>query len=147
MTECVVCGVDMPEGYGMVCPLCKERCGEPTQLGERYTCVARSVGRSQGKQQATLQAALDRIEELETFLFAFVWNRATYPLGQQLGKTEAEIADKTWETVIAASAMVNYAKMNELRISAKRQCQKQKGAVHRGEGETEKSDESHRQIF
>ena len=47
------------------------------------------------------------VEELEAFLFAFIWNRATFPMGSALGKSEEEIADKTLEVMEKAQNMVD----------------------------------------
>ena len=61
-----------------------------------------------------IEALRSRVAELEVLLFAFVWNRTTYPLGRSLGKSEREIAEKTFETVAAASDMVDMARMREI---------------------------------
>ena len=59
------------------------------------------------------------VEELEAFLFAFIWNRATYPMGCALGKSDEEIADKTLEVMEAAKEMVDIPLMFE-RLSGAR---------------------------
>lgn len=61
-----------------------------------------------------LREAKEKIGELEMFLFAFVWNHATAPLGKSLGKSDGEIAAKTCETVAAAKEMVDIERMRGL---------------------------------
>ena len=63
--------------------------------------------------------AISRMEKLETMLFAFIWNRATYPMGCALGKSDEEIADKTLELMEAAKEMVDIPLMFE-RLSGAR---------------------------
>ena len=128
MTQCVMCGAEMPEGAGMVCRVCEAK-NTPTEPRER-----RRHGRAKGKQQTALEEALNRCAELEALLFAFVWNRATYPLGKQLGKSEDEIADKTLETMEAAANMVDIPKVRE-RLLAARQRREKKGEVHTDEAD------------
>ena len=93
------------------------------------------------RQQTALEEALNRCAELEALLFAFVWNRATYPLGKQLGKSEDEIADKTLETMEAAANMVDIPKVRE-RLLAARQRREKKGEVHTDEAD-KKDTEGH----
>ena len=138
MSNCATCGAYLAEGEGIVCRACEAK-NTPTEPRERRrhvftVCVG---GRAHSKQQTALEEALNRCEELETLLFAFVWNRATFPLGQQLGKTEDEIADKTLETMEAAANMVDIPKVRE-RLLAARQRRKKKGEVHTDE--TDKKD-------
>lgn len=138
MSNCATCGTYLAEGEGIVCRAC-EATNTPPEPRERrrHVFTVRVGGRAKGKQQTALEEALNRCEELETLLFAFVWNRATYPLGKQLGKTEDEIADKTLETMEAAANMVDIPKVRE-RLLAARQRRKKKGEVHTDE--TDKKD-------
>ena len=138
MSNCATCGAYLAEGEGIVCRACEAK-NTPTEPRERrrHVFTVRVGGRAKGKQQTALEEALNRCEELETLLFAFVWNRATFPLGQQLGKTEDEIADKTLETMEAAANMVDIPKVRE-RLLAARQRRKKKGEVHTDE--TDKKD-------
>ncbi len=138
MTQCVMCGAEMPEGAGMVCRACEAK-NTPTEPRERrrHVFTVRVGGRGKGKRQTALEEALNRCAELEALLFAFVWNRATYPLGKQLGKSEDEIADKTLETMEAAANMVDIPKVRE-RLLAARQRREKKGEVHTDE--TDKKD-------
>ena len=138
MSNCATCGAYLAEGEGIVCRTCEAK-NTPTEPRERrrHVFTVRTGGRAHSKQQTALEEALNRCEELETLLFAFVWNRATFPLGQQLGKTEDEIADKTLETMEAAANMVDIPKVRE-RLLAARQRRKKKGEVHTDE--TDKKD-------
>lgn len=138
MSNCATCGAYLAEGEGIVCRACEAK-NTPTEPRERrrHVFTVRTGGRAHSKQQTALEEALNRCEELETLLFAFVWNRATFPLGQSLGKTEDEIADKTLETMEAAANMVDIPKVRE-RLLAARQRRKKKGEVHTDE--TDKKD-------
>lgn len=138
MSNCATCGAYLAEGEGIVCRACEAK-NTPTEPRERrrHVFTVRVGGRAKGKQQTALEEALNRCEELETLLFAFVWNRATFPLGQSLGKNEDEIADKTLETMEAAANMVDIPKVRE-RLLAARQRRKKKGEVHTDE--TDKKD-------
>ena len=49
-----------------------------------------------------------RIEDLETMIFAFVWNRGVAPIGKHLGKTDEEIADKVLETIREGEKKICY---------------------------------------
>lgn len=55
-----------------------------------------------------------KVEELELLLFAVVRNRAIAPIGYRMGKTEAEITAKTYETLEAIKMIVDRQKMREL---------------------------------
>lgn len=138
MSNCATCGAYLAEGEGIVCRACEAK-NTPTEPRERrrHVFTVRVGGRAHSKQQTALEEALNRCEELETLLFAFVWNRATFPLGQSLGKTEDEIADKTLETMEAAANMVDIPKVRE-RLLAARQRRKKKDEVHTDE--TDKKD-------
>lgn len=133
MSNCATCGAYLAEGEGIVCRACEAK-NTPTEPRERrgHVFTVRVGGRAKDKQQTALEEALKRCEELETLLFAFVWNRATFPLGQQLGKTEDEIADKTLETMEAAANMVDIPKVKEQLLAA-RQRRKKKDEVHTDE--------------
>lgn len=133
MTQCVICGEEMPEGTGMVCPVrtAKNKPAEPRER-RRHIFTIRTSKTNKDKQQAALEEALNRCEELEALLFAFVWNRATFPLGQKIGKTEDEIADKTLETMEAAANMVDIPKAKEQLLAARQRCEK-KYEVHTNE--------------
>lgn len=61
----------------------------------------------------------DRIEHLETTVFALVWNRGVAPVGMSLGKTEEEIADKTLETIEEIEKMIIYPVMHKRLQGAK----------------------------
>lgn len=138
MTQCVMCGEEMPEGAGMVCSVCtaKNTLTEPRER-RRHIFTIRTSKTNKDKQQAAFEEALNRCSELEALLFAFIWNRATFPLGQKLGKTEDEIADKTLETMEAAANMVDISKAKERLLAARQRCEK-KDEVHRDE--TDKKD-------
>ena len=64
-----------------------------------------------------LSAALDKEREenkrLRLLMFAFVRNSTILPVGLQLGKTEQEITDKTFETIAEAEKMLNVERMVE----------------------------------
>ena len=56
-------------------------------------------------------ARLERkLEEAKLLLFAVVRNSAVLPLGVKLGKTEKEISEKTFETIVEIKKTVDYAK-------------------------------------
>lgn len=56
-------------------------------------------------------ARLERkLEETQLLLFAVVRNTAVLPLGVKLGKTEKEISEKTFETIVEIKKTVDYAK-------------------------------------
>ena len=67
-----------------------------------------------------IEEANQRSADLETFLFAFVWNRETFPRGRAFQKSEEEIADKTLEVMDCAKDMVDVSKMRERLLSAQR---------------------------
>lgn len=67
----------------------------------------------------------NKSDRCEVLLFAFVWNRATFPLGIRLGKSEDEIADKTLEIISAGEKMINYAEMKD-KLERAKQRQKMK---------------------
>lgn len=142
MSNCATCGAYLAEGEGIVCRVCEAK-NTPTEPRERrrHVFTVRIGGRAKGKQQTALEEALNRCAELEALLFAFVWNRATYPLGKQLGKSEDEIADKTLETMEAAANMVDIPKVRE-RLLAARQRREKKGEVHTDEAD-KKDTEGH----
>ena len=98
-------------------------------------------GRAQGKTLEVLKAtreravALDkmlkveqeRAEMLEVLLFAFVWNRTTYPMGKSLGKTEDEILLKTLEVINAGMKMVEFEKARERLVRARKLMEERSG--------------------
>ena len=131
MTQCVSCGMEIPEGEGMVCRACEARNHiRKQQERQEHCCSTVCSGQCAGdKPKTASEEALKRCEELETLLFAFVWNHATFPLGQRLGKTWEEIADKTLETIEAAKKMVNIQKARE-RLLAARQRRENRDEVH-----------------
>ena len=56
-------------------------------------------------------ARLERkLEEAQLLLFAVVRNSAVLPLGVKLGKTEKEISEKIFETIVEIKKTVDYAK-------------------------------------
>ena len=56
-------------------------------------------------------AKLERkLEEAYILLFAAIRNIAVLPLGVKLGKTEKEISEKTFETIVEMKKTVDYAK-------------------------------------
>jgi len=67
-----------------------------------------------------IEEANQRSADLETFLFAFVWNRETFPRGRAFQKSEEEIADKTLEVMDCAKDMVDVSKMRERLFAAQR---------------------------
>lgn len=61
----------------------------------------------------------EKVEDLETMIFAFVWNRGVAPVGKHLGKTEEEIADKVLETIREGEKMICYPVMRRRMQEAK----------------------------
>ena len=56
-------------------------------------------------------ARLERkLEEAQLLLFAAIRNTAVLPLGVKLGKTEKEISEKTFETIVEMKKTIDYAK-------------------------------------
>ncbi len=108
MTQCIICGEEMPEGGGWVCPVCEAKSG--TKLDEDI--------------RRHLHCAQERIEDLEMLLFAFVWNNATAPFGKHLKKNELEIGVKTLEVIDAAEKMINYPAFRRRLKEAKAEYQK-----------------------
>lgn len=51
--------------------------------------------------------------EAQLLLFAAVRNTTVLPLGLKLGKTEKEISEKTFETIVEMKKAVDYAKMRK----------------------------------
>lgn len=51
-----------------------------------------------------------KLEEAQLLLFAVVRNTAVLPLGVKLGKTEKEISEKTFETIVEIKKTVDYEK-------------------------------------
>lgn len=68
--------------------------------------------------QLALQAERDRADRLEVMLFAFIYNRTTYPVGKALGKTDDEILIKTVEIMRAASGTLDFEKAKERFVRA-----------------------------
>jgi hypothetical protein len=54
------------------------------------------------------------LEETQILLFATVRNSAVLPLGVKLGKTEKEISEKTFETIVEMKKTVDYAKTRKV---------------------------------
>lgn len=64
-------------------------------------------------------ARLERkLEEAHILLFAAVRNTAVLPLGVKLGKTEKEISEKTFETIVEMRNTVDYEKTRKCMMLA-----------------------------
>ena len=75
----------------------------------------------------------ERIEHLETTVFAIVWNNGVAPVGMRLGKSEAEIADMTLETIDEIEKMIiYYPKMRERLQGAKERKKAKEGTEDAG---------------
>lgn len=58
-----------------------------------------------------LTAAENKIKDLKLQLFAFVRNSCVLPIGLKLKKTQQEITDKTFETIMEAQKVINVDRM------------------------------------
>ena len=74
----------------------------------------------------------EKVEDLETMIFAFVWNRGVAPVGKHLGKSEEEIADKVLETIREGEKMICYPVMRKRMQEAKARLEAKEGE---GDGE------------
>ena len=81
-------------------------------MGQLANDVRAALERAIEAQSAVLaEKALERkLEEAQLLLFAVVRNTAVLPLGVKLGKTEKEISEKTFETIVEIKKTVDYAK-------------------------------------
>lgn len=59
-----------------------------------------------------------KLEEARLLLFAAVRNTSVLPLGVRLGKTEKEISEKTFETIVEMRRTVDYAKTRKCMLLA-----------------------------
>ncbi len=59
-----------------------------------------------------------QLEEAQILLFAVVRSAAVLPLGVKLGKTEKEISEKTFETIVEMKKTVDYAKTRKCMMLA-----------------------------
>lgn len=75
----------------------------------------------------------EKVEDLETMIFAFVWNRGVAPVGKHLGKTEEEIADKVLETIREGEKMICYPVMRRRMQEAKARLEAKEATEGNGE--------------
>ena len=68
------------------------------------------MSKSKCKDCRTVARLERKLEETQLLLFAVVRASAVLPLGTKLGRTEKEISEKTFETIVELKNTVDYAK-------------------------------------